>query len=65
MSGQARIEALQAPLGTAPAAVPLMRVFVRELAEGEEVVGLVLCPRAPAVYRLDCVIFAPYWGWTE
>ena len=39
MSGQARIEALQAPLGAAPAAVPLMRVFVRELAEGQEVAG--------------------------
>jgi 3'-5' exoribonuclease len=39
MSGQARIEALQAPLGAAPAAVPLMRMFVRELAEGQEVAG--------------------------
>ena len=39
MSGQARIEALKAPLGAAPAAVPLMRVFVRELAEGQEVAG--------------------------
>jgi 3'-5' exoribonuclease len=36
MSSQGRIEALQAPLGAAPAAVPLARVFVRELAEGED-----------------------------
>ncbi len=40
MSNQGQIEALQAPLGAAPAApaaVPLTRVFVRELAEGEDV----------------------------
>jgi 3'-5' exoribonuclease len=37
MSAQAQIEALQAPLGAAPAAVPLVRVFVRELADGQEV----------------------------
>jgi len=37
MSGQGRIEALQAPLDTAPVAVPLTRTFIRELADGEPV----------------------------
>jgi 3'-5' exoribonuclease len=38
MSSQGQIEALQAPLGAAsPVAVPLTRVFVSELAEGEAV----------------------------
>jgi 3'-5' exoribonuclease len=37
MSTHGQIEALQAPLGAAPAAVPLVRTFVRELAEGAEV----------------------------
>ncbi len=37
MSRQGQIDAIQAPLGAAPTAVPLARVFVRELAEGEEV----------------------------
>jgi 3'-5' exoribonuclease len=37
MSSQGQIEALQAPLGAAPTAVPLVRTFVRELVEGEEV----------------------------
>ena len=37
MSGQGRIEALQAPLDAAPVAVPLTRTFIRELADGEPV----------------------------
>ena len=37
MSGQGRIEALQAPLDAAPVAVPLTRSFIRELADGEPV----------------------------
>ncbi|MET0750754.1 MAG: HD domain-containing protein [Solirubrobacterales bacterium] len=37
MSSQGRIEALQAPLDTAPVAVPLTRTFIRELADGEPV----------------------------
>ena len=52
MRGQARIEALQAPLGAAPAAVPLMRVFVRELAEGQEVAG--------AFAVMECEVQARY-----
>src|SRR4051794_16561225 len=41
MSGQGQIEAIQAPLDapSGPTAVPLMRTFVRELAEGEDVAG--------------------------
>jgi 3'-5' exoribonuclease len=37
MSGQGQIEALQVPLGTAPVAVPLVRTFVRDFAEGDAV----------------------------
>ncbi len=37
MSSQGQIEALQAPLGAAPAAAPAPRAFVRELVEGEDV----------------------------
>jgi 3'-5' exoribonuclease len=39
MSAQRQIEALQAPLDPTPAAVPLMRTFVRDLAEGDAVAG--------------------------
>ncbi len=45
MSGQGRIEALQAPLEQAiPVAVPLVRTFIRDLAEGDSV-GAVFCVR--------------------
>jgi len=38
MSGQGQIESLQAPLeAPAPVAVPLMRTFIRDLAEGDSV----------------------------
>jgi 3'-5' exoribonuclease len=37
MSGQGQIEALQVPLGTTPVAVPLVRTFVRDFAEGDAV----------------------------
>jgi 3'-5' exoribonuclease len=37
MSSQGQFQALHAPLGAAPAAVPLVRTFVRELAEGQEI----------------------------
>ncbi len=36
MSNQGQFQALNAPLAAAPAAVPLARVFVRELAEGQD-----------------------------
>jgi 3'-5' exoribonuclease len=39
MSSQGQIEAIQAPLEGAPVAVPLVRTFVRELAEGDAVAG--------------------------
>ncbi len=39
MSGQGQIEALQAPLDASPVAVPLVRTFVRDLAEGDAVAG--------------------------
>src|SRR5687768_8016619 len=45
MSSQGRIEALQAPLEQAtPVAVPLVRSFIRDLAEGDAV-GAVFCAR--------------------
>jgi len=37
MTSQGQFQALHAPLDAAPAAVPLSRVFVRELAEGQEI----------------------------
>ncbi len=37
MSSQGQIEALQAPLGAAPTSLPLIRTFIRELAEGDAV----------------------------
>ena len=37
MSNQSAIEALQAPLGAAPAPLPLVRTFIRDLAEGDAV----------------------------
>jgi 3'-5' exoribonuclease len=39
MSEQAQIEAIQAPLQTTAVAVPLVRTFVRDLAEGDAVAG--------------------------
>ena len=39
MSEQAQIETLQAPLESTPVAVPLVRTFVRDLAEGDAVTG--------------------------
>ena len=39
MSSQPQFEALHAPLGAAPTAVPLTRVYVRELGEGQEIAG--------------------------
>jgi 3'-5' exoribonuclease len=39
MSEQAQIEAVQAPLETTAVAVPLVRTFVRDLAEGDAVAG--------------------------
>jgi 3'-5' exoribonuclease len=39
MTDQAAIEALQAPLEAAPAALPLPRTFVRDLADGDAVAG--------------------------
>jgi 3'-5' exoribonuclease len=39
MSAQRQIDAIQAPLDTAPVAVPLIRTFVRDLAEGDAVAG--------------------------
>ncbi len=44
MSGQGPIEALQAPLEATPVALPLVRTFVRDLAEGDPV-GAVFCVR--------------------
>jgi 3'-5' exoribonuclease len=37
MSSQGRIEPLEAPLEAAPVAVPLLRTFIRDLAEGDAV----------------------------
>ena len=37
MTNPAQMEALQAPLAAAPAAAPLVRTFIRELAEGDAV----------------------------
>ncbi len=44
MSGQGRIEALQAPPEATPVAVPLVRTFIRDLVEGDAV-GAVFCVR--------------------
>jgi 3'-5' exoribonuclease len=40
MTNPGQLEALQAPLGAAPAAVPLIRSFVRDLAEGDSVAAV-------------------------
>ncbi|HEX2129536.1 MAG TPA: HD domain-containing protein, partial [Solirubrobacterales bacterium] len=39
MTNPAQIEAIQAPLAAAPAAVPLVRTFIREFCEGDAVEG--------------------------
>lgn len=39
MTAQGQFQALHAPLGTAPEPDPSARVFVRELGEGQEVMG--------------------------
>jgi 3'-5' exoribonuclease len=39
MTNPAQMEALQAPIAAAPAAMPLVRTFVREFAEGDAVEG--------------------------
>jgi 3'-5' exoribonuclease len=40
MTNPGQLEALQAPLGAAPAAVPLIRSFVRDLVEGDSVAAV-------------------------